>query len=308
MSDRRNGPEAADDDQGGRPLTGKLCLVAGASRGVGRGIALALGEAGATVIVTGRSTRFGYRTEGRRETVEDTAEDINAAGGDAHPYVCDYSDARALQELATWLLRRHRAPDVLVTAIWGGNEGFDGKRYADGSSWGAPFWQRSLDGLEKALETGAYIYFATLRAIAPLMIKRGDGLIVAIGFDGGGAFLGDAWYDLGKTAIRRASAIAAQELAPTGISAVHLSPGHVATERVVEAGHAEEATETPLYAGRAVAALAADPEIGRFSGQSLFAGTLAAEYGFTDIDGRQPGPLRIDRQTDKKTDRQDSGS
>ncbi len=278
------------------PLAGKLCLVAGASRGVGRGIALALGEAGATVIATGRSTRFGYRTEGRSETIEDTVEDINSAGGDAHPYICDHTDTRALQDLATWLLRQHAAPDVVVCSVWSGNEGFDGSRYADGSSWGAPFWQRSLDGLERVLETGAYPYFATLRALVPLMAKRGDGLIVAVGFDGEGEFLGDAWYDLGKTTLRRASAIAAHELVPTGITALHLSPGHVATERVVQAGHADSASETPLYTGRAVAALAADADVSRFSGKSLFVGDLAADYDFTDTGGGQPPRFRINQQ------------
>jgi len=278
---------------GPKPLAGKICLVAGAARGVGRGVALALGEAGATVIVTGRSTRFGYRTEGRSETVEDTAEDINAAGGNAYPYVCDHTDTRALQDLAAWLLRRHGAPDVIVSAVWGGNEGFDGSRYADGSAWGAPFWQRGLDGLERTLETGAYAFFATLRALVPLMAKRGSGLIVAIGFDGQGAFLGDAWYDLGKAAILRATQIAARELAPQGITALHLTPGHVATERVIEAGHGDETTETPLYAGRAVAALAADTDVSQYSGHSLFVGDLAGEYGFTDADGEQPGRFRI---------------
>ncbi len=291
MSEEDQAPDTAAEDEETRPLAGRLCLVAGASRGVGRGVALALGEAGATVIATGRSTRFGYRTEGRLETIEDTVEDINAAGGDAYPYVCDHTDTKALQELSTWLLRRHGAPDVVVFAVWGGNEGFDGNRYADGSAWGAPFWQRGLDGLERALETGVYAYFATLRALVPLMAKRGSGLIVAIGFDGEGAFLGDAWYDLGKTCIRRASEIAAHELAPAGITALHLSPGHVGTERVAEAG--QGTVETPLFAGRAVAALAADDEVARYSGRSLFVADLADSYDFTDADGGRPERLRI---------------
>lgn len=301
MSDSDDGNGRYESNGEPKPLAGKLCLVAGASRGVGRGIALALGEAGASVIVTGRSTRFGYRTEGRRETVEDTAEDITAAGGNAYPYVCDHTDTKALQDMASWLLRRHGAPDVVVSAVWGGNEGFNGHRYGDGTAWGAPFWQRGLDGLEKALETGAYAYFATLRALAPLMIKKGAGLIVAIGYDGEGAYLGDAWYDLGKAAIRRASQIAALELDPMGITAVHLSPGHVATERVMEAGH--ETPETPLYCGRAVGSLAADPEFDRFSGQSLFVADLARIYDFTDIHGGQPERLRLPPSAEQDDDR-----
>jgi NAD(P)-dependent dehydrogenase (short-subunit alcohol dehydrogenase family) len=271
------------------PLDGKVCVVAGASRGLGRGIALGLAEAGATVICSARSSRFGGRTEGRRETVEDTAEAVQAAGGQGHPYVCDHTDTRALHDFAAWVLRRHGPPDVVACAVWGGNEGFDGSTYADGSHFGTPFFQRSLAPFDVALRTGAYAYLATVRAFAPLMVPRGAGLAVAVGFDSEDAYMGDVFYDLGKAAILRASRIAAFELGPRGLSCVHLSPGFVRTERVVDAGHAEQAGQSPLYAGRAVAALAADPAVGARNGQSLFVADLAAQYGFTDTDGTRPG-------------------
>lgn len=126
---------------------GPVCLVAGASRGLGRGIARALGEIGATVIVTGRSTEVGTRTEGRGETIEDTARLVDAAGGNGVPYRCDHTNAQEVESLVGWTLRRHGRIDLAVSAVWGGNEGFDGERYrADGSVWGTPFWRRGSGG------------------------------------------------------------------------------------------------------------------------------------------------------------------
>jgi NAD(P)-dependent dehydrogenase (short-subunit alcohol dehydrogenase family) len=270
-------------------LAGKVCIVAGASRGVGRGLALGLAEQGATVICSGRSTRFGGRTEGRRETVEDTAEAVQAAGGQGHPYACDHTDAKALHEFAAWVLRRHGPPDVVACAVWGGNEGFDGTVYADGATFGTPFWQRSLAPFDTAMRTGAYALLATTRAFAPLMIPAATGLVAAVGFDSGGVYMGDVFYDIGKAGILRASEIIAAELGPRGVTTVHLTPGFVRTERVLDAGHGEQATQSPLYAGRALAALAGDPGVARRNGQSLFVADLAMEYDFTDLDGTRPG-------------------
>ncbi|WP_293857639.1 SDR family oxidoreductase [uncultured Alsobacter sp.] len=270
-------------------LDGKVCVVAGASRGVGRGLALGLAEQGATVICSGRSTRFGGRTEGRRETVEDTAEAVQAAGGQGHPYACDHTDGKALHEFAAWVLRRHGPPDVVACAVWGGNEGYDGTVYADGSSFGTPFWQRTLTPFDTAMRTGAYALLATARAFAPLMIPNGAGLVAAVGFDSEGVYMGDVFYDIGKAGILRASQIIAAELGPRGIATVHLTPGFVRTERVLDAGQGEQATQTPLYTGRALAALAADPAVTAKNGRSLFVADLAQEYGFTDADGTRPG-------------------
>lgn len=275
-------------------LVGKVAVVAGASRGVGRGIALGLGEAGASVVATGRSTRFGKRTDRRNmETVEDTAEDLSALGGDGTPYVIDHLDAAALHDLSLYVLRRIGPPDVLALSIWGGNETYDGERFADGSRFGAPIWSRSPEGYERAIGAGAYAALKTLHAFVPMMKERG-GLLVFIGFDGEGAYLGDPFYDLGKAAMLRLMQVTAQDLAGTPLTACHLSPGFVATERVSDAGLAAETTETPLYAGRAVAALAADPERGRHHGRSLFVADLAREYGFCDEDGTQPERFRLE--------------
>jgi NAD(P)-dependent dehydrogenase (short-subunit alcohol dehydrogenase family) len=271
-----------------RPLSGKVCIVAGASRGVGRGVAVALGEAGAVVICSARSTRFGARTEGRRETVEDAAEAVEEAGGRGYPYVCDHTDPRALYEFAAYVTRRFGPPALVACSVWGGAEGFDGARYADGAAFGTPFYERSLGGYEVAIQTGAYALLATARAFAPVMIPARRGLIVALGFDVGEGSAGDVYYDLGKAATLRASAAMAAELAPHGLACLHLSPGYVRTERTVSAGLAAQATETPLYAGRAVAALAADPDVARHNARSLFVADLARAYGFTDADGTRP--------------------
>ena len=269
-------------------LASCVCLVAGASRGVGRGVARALGEAGATVIVTARSTETGLRTDGRTEVIEDTAREVDAAGGRGHHYICDHTKERDVDALVSWCLRRFGRIDVLVNAVWGGNEGFDGTRHADGSQFGTPFWRRGSRSLGHALESGLYAQFLTSRAVTPAMVSAKKGLIVSISFDTGPGYLGDVIYDLAKTAMNRLSLAMAEELKPYGVSALVVSPGFVRTERVVDAGMAAEATETARYAGRAVAALAGDADVHRFSGQIVHAADMARLYHFTDDDGSQP--------------------
>jgi NAD(P)-dependent dehydrogenase (short-subunit alcohol dehydrogenase family) len=276
-------------------LSAKVCLVAGASRGVGRGIARALGEAGATVIVTGRSSEAGPRTDGRAETLEDTAREVNIAGGRGHPYRCDHSSEREVDTLVSWALRRFGRIDVAVDAVWGGNEGYDGESYSDGSRWGTPFWRRPAARLGASFEAGVLAQLLLARAVAPAMIGAKGGLFVTVTFDTGAGYLGDVFYDLGKAAMNRMTLAMAEELRPHGIVAVALSPGFVRTERVIDAGQATETTESPLYAGRAVAALAADGDVARYAGQILHAADLARIYGFTDADGTQPDRFALAR-------------
>lgn len=275
------------------PLADRICLVAGASRGLGRGIARALGEAGATVIVTGRSSEAGARTDQRPETFEDTAREVDAAGGRGHPYRCDHTSEREVDQFVSWALRRFGRLDCVVDAVWGGNEGYDGERYPDGSSFGTPFWRRPLARLGQGFETGVYAQLLLAKAVVPAMVHLRKGLIVSIGFDTASGYLGDIVYDLAKAAMNRATFAMAQELGPYGVTALGLSPGHVLTERVQDAGLAAETTETPLYAGRAVAALAADPDVARHAGRVLHVADLARAYGFTDQDGSQPARFTI---------------
>jgi NAD(P)-dependent dehydrogenase (short-subunit alcohol dehydrogenase family) len=269
-------------------LANRICLVAGASRGVGRGVARALGEAGATVIATARSSETGARTDGRSEVIEDTAREIDAAGGRGHHYICDHTREREVDTLVSWCLRRFGRIDLLVNAVWGGNEGFDGERHADGARFGTPFWRRNAASLGHALETGVYAQYLTSRAAAPAMVAARSGLIVTVSFDTAPGYLGDVVYDVAKAAMNRLSFAMASELGAHGVTALTLSPGFVRTERVHDAGMAGDATESPRYAGRAVAALAGDPDVARFAGQVLHAADLARQYHFTDDDGSQP--------------------
>ncbi|WP_375274383.1 SDR family NAD(P)-dependent oxidoreductase [Methylorubrum thiocyanatum] len=274
-------------------LRGKVCLVAGASRGVGRGLARGLGEAGATVIVTARSSETGRRTETRPETIEDTARAVDAAGGEGHHYLCDHTSERAVDELVHWCLRRFGRIDVAASSVWGGNEGYDGARYPDGAAWGTPFWRRSAEPFAQFLGTGPYPALLLARAVAPAMVAARQGLIAFVSFGTEDGFLGDFYYDLAKAATNRLAFACAAELAPHGVCALGLSPGFVATERVRDLDQEALATESPLYAGRALAALSADPSVLDRAGGTLHVGDLARAYGFTDADGRQPERFRI---------------
>lgn len=269
-------------------MTSKVSLVAGASRGVGRGIALGFAETGAAVVASARSSEAGPRTEGRSEVVEDTAREIETLGGKGYPYVCDHTSEREVDGLVSWTLRRFGRIDVAVCAVWAGNEGFDGARFPDGSTWGTPFWRRPAGLATRFHEGGVLPALLLARAVAPAMVSAGRGLIVFVSFDTAPGYLGDVFYDGAKHALNRLGFACAQELAPHGVTALTLSPGHVATERVREAGAAHEATETPLFVGRAVAALAADPDVARHAGRVVATADLAREYGFTDVDGRLP--------------------
>ncbi len=274
-------------------LAGRICLVAGASRGLGRGVARALGAAGATVIVTGRSSEAGPRTDQRPETFEDAAREVDAAGGKGHPYRCDHTSEREVDGLVAWALRRFGRLDCVVDAVWGGNEGYDGERYPDGSSFGTPFWRRPVARLGESFEAGVYAQLLLAKAVAPAMVQMRSGLIVTVSFDTAGGYLGDIFYDLAKAAANRLTLAMAEELKPFGVTALGLSPGHVLTERVRDAGLGDQTTETPLYAGRAVVALAADAGVARHAGQVLHVADLAREYGFTDRDGSQPARYLI---------------
>ncbi|WP_375462859.1 SDR family NAD(P)-dependent oxidoreductase [uncultured Methylobacterium sp.] len=267
--------------------------MAGASRGVGRGIARALGEAGATVIVTARSSETGPRTEMRSESIEDTSRAVDAAGGRGHHYLCDHTSERAVDELVHWALRRFGRIDVAVSSVWGGNEGYDGERYPDGAAWGTPFWRRSAEAFSEFSRVGPYPGLLLARAVAPAMVAARSGLIALVSFGTEEGYLGDLYYDLAKAATNRLAFAMAKELRPHGVTALALSPGFVRTERVCDLGQAGLATESPLYAGRALAALAADPALIARAGQVIHAGDIAEEYGFTDADGTRPARFRI---------------
>jgi NAD(P)-dependent dehydrogenase (short-subunit alcohol dehydrogenase family) len=281
-----------------RKLQGQVAVVTGASRGVGRGIALALGEAGATVYVTGRSIRNGPRTEDLPGTIEDTAADVTARGGTGIAVRCDHTADADVQALFERVRREHGRLDVLVNNAWGGYE-----HYLEWRRSGPHFWEQPYAGLwDRMFTAGLRAHFVASCLGAPLMLPQQRGLLVSTVAWDHDKYLG-SFYDVAKHAVVRMIFGMASELRRHHIAAVAVAPGFTRTERVLAAFSTDEAhwrdfpglqgTETPEYVGRAVVALAADPQVMQKSGRAFRAGELAQEYGFTDVDGRQVPPFSV---------------
>jgi len=276
-------------------LQGKIAVVTGSSRGAGRGIALVLGEEGATVYVTGRSVRGEpTRPDLPGTTIEDTAEQVTARGGVGIPVRCDHTVDAQVGALFERVKQEYGRLDILVNNAWGGYE------QIMSSPFGAPFWEQPLWRWDKMFTAGVRAHYTDSRCAAPLMIPQRQGLIVNTTFWDRGKSLGNLPYDLAKTAINRMAYEMALELRDYNIAAVALSPGWMRTEDVMEnlrkGFHSHEElsrTESVEYIGRAVAALAADPNVMQKSGSIFTVGDLAREYGFTDIDGSQPPTYRM---------------
>ncbi|MEU7689713.1 SDR family oxidoreductase [Microbispora hainanensis] len=278
-------------------LEGKVALVAGATRGAGRGIAVELGAAGATVYVTGRSTRERRSEMNRPETIEETAELVTAAGGRGIAVPVDHLDREQVRALVARIDAEQGGLDVLVNDIWGGELLF---------SWSDRLWEHSLDDGLRILRLAIDTHIITSHYALPLLIRRPGGLVVEV-TDGTAEYNAanyrvSFFYDLAKTSVNRMAFAQAKELAPYGATAVSLTPGWLRSELMLEHFGVTEAnwrdalakvphfaiSETPAFVGRAVAALAADPEVSRWNGQSLSSGQLAQVYGFTDVDGSRP--------------------
>lgn len=274
-------------------LQGTVAVVTGASRGAGRGIALVLGAAGATVYVTGRSARGGPTTEGLPGTIDDTADEVTRRGGQGIPVRCDHTADVDVAALFERVRHEHGRLDLLVNNAWGGYEHHDYRTFA------APFWEQPASRWEAMFTAGVRAQLFASRFAVLLMLPQRRGLIVCTVAWSFGDYLGNLFYDVAKAAVNRLAFGMAHELRPHGVAAVALAPGFVRTERVLAAHAAHPfdltGTESPEYIGRAVAALAADPEVLRKSGQVLTVGELAQEYGFTDTDGRQLPPFRLSR-------------
>ncbi|MET0817898.1 MAG: SDR family oxidoreductase [Solirubrobacteraceae bacterium] len=279
-----------------RPLEGKVALVAGSSRGAGRGIAVSLGEAGATVYCTGRSAG-GRRSEyDRPETLEETAALVTEAGGEGIAIGADHLEPEQVEAVVTRIDRDHGRLDVLVNDVWGGEGMFQ---------WETPLWEHDLAKGLRLMRLGLETHLVTSHHALPLLIRRPGGLVVEM-TDGtweynATRYRTPAFYDLAKNGVIRLAFAEAQELAPHGCTAVALTPGWLRSEMMLEHFGVTEATwreaavphfaaisESPRYVGRAVAALAADPDVQRRNGGSFSSGGLAQEYGFTDVDGSQP--------------------
>jgi len=274
-------------------LEGQVALVAGATRGAGRGIAIELASAGAKVYCTGRSTTGHAATSGRPETIDETAALISAAGGTAVAVQVDHTVETAVETLAARIGADEGRLDVLVNDIWGGDALMD---------WGAKFWTLDMATVRGLVDQAVFSHLITSRHLAPLMVEAGRGLIVEVTDGELPGYRGQLLYDLVKASVIRLAYAMAWDLAGTGVTALAVSPGFLRSEAILEGFGVTEAnwrdaagahpdfaySETPRYLGRAVAALAADPDVGSKSGLALFVGALADEYGFTDVDGRRP--------------------
>jgi len=278
-------------------LAGKIALVSGATRGGGRGIAAALGEAGATVYATGRTTRERRSEIDRPETIEETAEVVTAAGGEGIAVAVDHLDPGQVGALIERIDAEHGRLDVLVNDIWGAEHLFE---------WDTPLWEHDLDHGLRLLRLAIDTHLITGHHALPLLVRRPGGLVVEV-TDGTAAYNADHYrvslfYDLAKASVIRIAWGLAQELRPHQGTAVALTPGWMRSEAMLDNHRVSESnwrqatertphfciSETPRYLGRAVAALAGDPDVARWNGQSLSSGGLAQAYGFTDLDGTQP--------------------
>jgi NAD(P)-dependent dehydrogenase (short-subunit alcohol dehydrogenase family) len=280
-----------------KPLANTIALVAGATRGAGRGIAVELGAAGATVYVTGRTTRTQQSEYHRPETIEETAELVTQAGGNGIAIPVDHLDSSQVQRLVERIERDHRHLDLLVNDIWGGEHLFE---------WNKTVWEHPLEQGLRLLRLAVDTHLITNHFALPLLLKRPGGLVIEM-TDGTAEYNAahyrvSHFYDLAKASVLRMAWALAHEVGPRGATAVALTPGWLRSEMMLAAfGVTEERwrdattrephfiiSETPRYVGRAVAALAADPNVARWNGQSLSSGQLAKVYGFTDLDGSQP--------------------
>ncbi len=279
-------------------LKGKVAVVTGASRGGGRGIALVLGEAGATVYVTGRSVRGGPTTEGRPETIDETAEGVTARGGAGIPVRCDHTVDAEVAALFERVKAECGRLDILVNNAWGGYERYDGDRFEDGTAFADPFWEQSMQRWEGMFTAGVRAHLVASRYAVPLMLPHRQGLIVCTTAWDRDKYLGNLFYDLAKNAVSRMAYGMARDLRDHGIAALALAPGLMRTERVLAAYEGQDfdfsITESPEYVGRAISALAADTNVMQKSGRVLAVGDLAREYGFVDIDGRQLPAFKLE--------------
>jgi len=283
-------------------LQGKVALVAGATRGAGRGIATELGAAGATVYVTGRTTRLKPSEYQRPETIEETAEIVSSQGGKGIAVQVDHLVSADVAKLIQRIRDEQGRLDIVVNDIWGGEKLFE---------WNKAVWQHNLENGLRLLRLGIDTHLITAHHALPLLIERPGGLLVEV-TDGTADYNAthyrlSPFYDLAKVGVTRMAWAHAKDLEPHGATSVAITPGWLRSEMMLEHFGVREdnwrdatakvpdfaISETPRFVGRAVAALAADPDRARFNGQSLSSGGLAQIYGFTDLDGSRPDAFRF---------------
>lgn len=274
-------------------LAGRVAVVAGATRGAGRGIARALGEAGATVYCTGRSSRSGEVDPARPETIEETAELVTAAGGSGIAVRVDHTEEAAVVQLFDRVREDHGRLDILVNDIWGGDAL---------TEWGKSFWEVDVAQGFALLQRAVHTHVITSRHGVPLMLDGSAGLVVEVTDGAFYGYRGQLFYDLCKMSVIRLAYAMSVELADHPVTALAITPGFLRSEAVLDHfGVTEDnwrdaiekdphfaESETPMLVGRAIAALAADPDVGRHAGRVLACWDVARHYGIRDVDGRQP--------------------
>lgn len=277
-----------------KPLEGKVAVVAGGTRGAGRGIAMMLGEAGATVYVTGRSTKGNLSSMGRTETIEETAELVTKHGGKGIPVRVDHTIEENIQALFTKIDKEQNGQlDILVNDVWGGDPL---------AEWGTPFWEHNLQNGLLMQQRAVHSHMMTSYYGVPLMVKNKKGLVIEITDGVDYEYRGNLYYSLAKISTIHLAEAMAKDLAEHQITAIAVSPGFLRSEAMLDIFEVTEdnwqegakkdphfiASETPCFIGRAIVALASDPHVYKKTGQALSSWGLAREYGFKDIDGRQP--------------------
>lgn len=282
-------------------MAGKVALVAGATRGAGRGVAVELGEAGATVYCTGRTTREQLSPWGRPESIEETAELVTAAGGNGIAVQVDHLRIDEVRDLFARIdIEQRGRLDILVNNIWSADGAVD--------DWRARFWEHELDAGLRTLHNAVDTHVITAWHAAPLLIRTGRGLIVGITDGRPDEFHDHLFYDLPKKSVMRLAVAYANEMGSHGVTGVAISPGFLRSETQLESlGVTEEdwweaywrnpepnawhwlTSESPRFTGRAVVALASDPDVSRWNGMTMYACNLAPIYGFTDLNGTLPG-------------------
>jgi len=276
-----------------KSLNGKVALVTGASRGIGKGIALGLGEAGATVYITGRTVGEGKAAVNLPGTIHQTAQETSNLGGICIPIQCDHLDDEEVKRVFAQIQTEQGRLDILVNNVWGGYEHFN-----DGTEFWMEkgFWTAPLSRWDKSFQAGVRAHYVASVLAAPVMIQQQSGLIVNISFFAAQRDDKGVAYAAAKAADDRMATSMAHELREHHVAVVSLYPGLVRTESVMKAAEYFDLSnsESPQFIGRAIAALAADPDRMQKSGQILVAAAVAQEYGIRDIDGKQPRPITVD--------------
>ncbi len=274
-------------------LNGQVAVVTGASRGVGKGIALGLGEAGAIVYITGRTVEEGKAAAKLPGTIYATADQVTELGGTGVAVRCDHRDDEQVAALFRQVQAEQGRLDILVNNVWGGYEHFsDGTEFWNEKE----FWTVPLSRWDAMFNAGCRAHYVASWFAAPMMVEQHRGLIVNISFWAAQKPLGGVIYGAAKACSDKLAVDMAHDLRSYNVAAVSLYPGLVRTESVMKAAEffGLSNSESPQFIGRAVAALASDPQVMLKSGQVLIAAQLALEYGFTDIDGKQPRPVTLE--------------